>query len=105
MTATATLVLVAGACGSDVDATPATSAVADTGAAPAATQPDAPAGPATSQAAGDAGAAVTTTAGTDTQAATTPEALQFTAPLLGGGVFDGAAYGERPVVFWFWAPT
>jgi hypothetical protein len=31
--------------------------------------------------------------------------LQFEAPLVGGGAFDGAAYGERPVVFWFWAPT
>lgn len=33
------------------------------------------------------------------------KALQFTAPLLGGGTFDGAALAGRPVVFWFWAPT
>lgn len=32
-------------------------------------------------------------------------ALQFTAPLVGGGQFEGAAYIGRPVAFWFWAPT
>ncbi len=34
-----------------------------------------------------------------------PEALQFTAPLVGGGTFDGAAAAGKPTVFWFWAPT
>jgi hypothetical protein len=34
-----------------------------------------------------------------------PEALRFTAPLVGGGEFDGAAPAGRPVAFWFWAPT
>ncbi len=34
-----------------------------------------------------------------------PEALQFTAPLVGGGTFDGTASAGRPTVFWFWAPT
>ena len=34
-----------------------------------------------------------------------PEALQFTAPLVGGGTFDGAAVADKPTVFWFWAPT
>jgi hypothetical protein len=34
-----------------------------------------------------------------------PEALQFTAPLVGGGEFDGAAVADKPTVFWFWAPT
>jgi hypothetical protein len=34
-----------------------------------------------------------------------PEALQFTAPLVGGGTFDGAAVAGKPTVFWFWAPT
>ena len=38
-------------------------------------------------------------------AAAVPAALQFTAPLLGGGEFDGAAYAGTPTVFWFWAPT
>ena len=34
-----------------------------------------------------------------------PEALRFTAPLVGGGEFDGSAAAGRPVAFWFWAPT
>lgn len=34
-----------------------------------------------------------------------PEALQFTAPLVGGGTFDGAAAAGKPTLFWFWAPT
>jgi hypothetical protein len=34
-----------------------------------------------------------------------PEALQFTAPLVGGGTFDGAAVAGKPTAFWFWAPT
>ncbi len=38
-------------------------------------------------------------------AAAVPEALQFTAPLVGGGTFDGAAQAGKPTVFWFWAPT
>jgi hypothetical protein len=35
---------------------------------------------------------------------TVPEALRFTAPLVGGGEFDGAEYAGAPVAFWFWAP-
>ena len=34
-----------------------------------------------------------------------PESLQFSAPLVGGGVFDGSAYVGQPLAFWFWAPT
>lgn len=34
-----------------------------------------------------------------------PEALQFTAPLVGGGEFDGASTAGTPTAFWFWAPT
>jgi hypothetical protein len=34
-----------------------------------------------------------------------PEALQFTAPLVGGGTFDGAEAAGKPTMFWFWAPT
>lgn len=30
--------------------------------------------------------------------------LQFTAPLVGGGQFDGASLAGTPVAFWFWAP-
>lgn len=33
-----------------------------------------------------------------------PEALRFTAPLVGGGTIDAAAYAGQPVLFWFWAP-
>jgi hypothetical protein len=39
------------------------------------------------------------------RAVVVPEALQFTAPLVGGGTFDGAAAAGKPTVFWFWAPT
>lgn len=34
-----------------------------------------------------------------------PDALDFTAPLVGGGTFDGADLAGQPVAFWFWAPT
>jgi hypothetical protein len=36
---------------------------------------------------------------------TVPAALQFTAPAVGGGEIDAAAYAGTPTVFWFWAPT
>jgi hypothetical protein len=36
--------------------------------------------------------------------AAVPEALQFTAPLLGGGDIEMAALAGRPVLLWFWAP-
>jgi hypothetical protein len=62
----------------------------------------------------DASSDTTPAAGSDTTAAepaptepavVVPEALQFTAPLVGGGTFDGAAAAGQPTVFWFWAPT
>ncbi|HQY15852.1 MAG: hypothetical protein ACH37H_16200 [Ilumatobacteraceae bacterium] len=34
-----------------------------------------------------------------------PAVLNFSAPLVGGGEFSGAAMAGRPVAFWFWAPT
>ena len=34
-----------------------------------------------------------------------PEALQFTAALVGGGTFDGAAAAGKPTLFWHWGPT
>ncbi|MDX2381424.1 MAG: hypothetical protein QNM02_16890 [Acidimicrobiia bacterium] len=34
-----------------------------------------------------------------------PAALQFTAPAVGGGEIDAAAYAGTPTLFWFWAPT
>ena len=50
----------------------------------------------------DPGVAATTDTSLDTAV---PEALRFTAPLVGGGEFDGATAAGRPVAFWFWAPT
>lgn len=38
-------------------------------------------------------------------AATVPAALQFSAPLVGGGELDAATLAGAPTVFWFWAPT
>lgn len=35
----------------------------------------------------------------------TNDALAFTAPLVGGGTFDGAGYAGAPLALWFWAPT
>jgi len=55
----------------------------------------------------DAPAEATTAPAADTvePAAVVPEVLAFTAPLVGGGTFDGAAAAGKPTVFWFWAPT
>ena len=34
-----------------------------------------------------------------------PDALQFTAELVGGGTFSGSSTAGQPVVLWFWGPT
>ena len=34
-----------------------------------------------------------------------PDALAFSAPLVGGGTIDLADYAGKPVLLWFWAPT
>ncbi|HRC48149.1 MAG TPA: hypothetical protein PLS72_12755 [Ilumatobacteraceae bacterium] len=34
-----------------------------------------------------------------------PEALQFAAPLVGGGSLDFSQYAGTTVALWFWAPT
>jgi hypothetical protein len=39
------------------------------------------------------------------QGVVVPEALQFTAPLVGGGEFSGDTVAGKPTLFWFWAPT
>lgn len=36
--------------------------------------------------------------------AAAPEALQFTAPQVGGGTLDLASFAGSTVLFWFWAP-
>lgn len=37
-------------------------------------------------------------------AAAVPAALDFSAPLVGGGDIEVAALAGRPVLLWFWAP-
>jgi hypothetical protein len=39
-----------------------------------------------------------------TSGATVPAALQFSAPLVGGGDIELGALAGRPVLLWFWAP-
>ena len=34
-----------------------------------------------------------------------PDILQFQAPLVGGGTYDGAAAAGKVTAYWFWAPT
>ena len=34
-----------------------------------------------------------------------PEALQLSAPLVGGGTIDLTQYAGTTVALWFWAPT
>lgn len=66
-------------------------------------------------AAGDGAAAPTTTsaepappadepAGSGDAAGAIPEALQFSAPLIGGGEIEMGELAGRPVLLWFWAP-
>ena len=33
-----------------------------------------------------------------------PAALDFSAPLLGGGELDARTYAGQPLALWFWAP-
>ena len=92
--------LLAAACGSDSDG-------AST-APPAASQPEqTDSTTADIDAADGSATAPTSPQGSATTAAepAVPEALQFTAPLVGGGEFNGADYAGKPTVFWFWAPT
>ena len=64
--------------------------------------------PATEAAPAPASAPVTA-ATTDTAveggAVAAPSALQFSAPLVGGGELDATSLAGKPTVFWFWAPT
>ena len=83
----ATLLVACGG-GSDPAAAPATDAPA-----PVADTSDAPAAP-------DAGTADGSTSGS----ATVPTALQFSAPLVGGGEIELGELAGRPVLLWFWAP-
>jgi hypothetical protein len=94
-----------GAADSDEAAAPLTSATvagnadeAGTDATASATTTDTTAAP-TLPAADDASAPA------PTDAVVVPDVLQFSAPLVGGGTFDGAAVAGMPTAFWFWAPT
>jgi hypothetical protein len=105
------VLLSATACGSSSDTDADTSAdapvaVADDTAAGTTTVDDTPTASSPDATAPDAttGDAAQEPAPTDAPVAV-PQALQFTAPLVGGGTFDGAAYAGKPTVFWFWAPT
>jgi len=105
------LVLVASACSSTDDgdsaAVPQTAATSDPTPAPdtdpAATTP--PTDPTTRPTPTDGADAGTAAPDVATPDVVVPEALRFTAPLVGGGEFDGAASAGKPTVFWFWAPT
>jgi hypothetical protein len=72
--------------------------------------------PATTAAASTANTANTATTATTASTANTantaeptgvlpvPDALQFSAPLVGGGEIELGALAGRPVLLWFWAP-
>jgi hypothetical protein len=109
--ATAAIALTLAACGSGdgEDATdsvtPATIAD-DTGTAGSDTATTTPSDDTTAPATdGTAPATDGTTAPDPTGAQVVPDILQFSAPLVGGGTFDGAAVAGIPTAFWFWAPT
>lgn len=80
----ATLLVACGGSDDDAGSTPATDA------------------PATSAPEPTAAAEPTGTA--DPNAAAVPAALQFSAPLVGGGEIEMGALAGRPVLLWFWAP-
>lgn len=95
--------LVLSACGSDGTTDAAVSTAAPATAAPATAAPATPE-PATTAPA-DTATSDTAASGTVAPAAAVvPASLQFSAPLVGGGTFDGASVAGAPVVFWFWAP-
>ena len=87
----------------DGDATVATTpTVTDPGSDTAST--DAPAEPPTSES--ETGTEQPDpTAPSEPEPTAVPAALQFNAPLVGGGEFDGTAVADKPTLFWFWAPT
>lgn len=85
------------ACGSEPD----TATSQNTSGAAVAEPPTTTAAPAANPAETGAAPAVTT----PPPPAAVPDILSFTAPLLGGGTFDGAAYAGAPLALWFWAPT
>ncbi len=103
----AALLVVVAACGGDeptADAVagtspaPADAATATTGAVTATT-------PGTAGSGSAEGSAATTSMAPPAVEGQPVEILRFTAPLVGGGTFDANTATERPIAFWFWAPT
>jgi hypothetical protein len=84
-------VIALGACGDDRTPSPAAGAAQSTP-------------PVAATVAVQATPPVAATAGQPTAVAV-PEALSFTAPLVGGGTLSLADYAGTPVLLWFWAPT
>lgn len=99
--------LVISACSSSEtdDATPAASAATPEATVPAGAEN--PTDPSAAQTVtGNTSGGVADDAPAPTEApVAVPDALQFTAPLVGGGEFDGATVADKPTVFWFWGPT
>ncbi len=89
------------------EAPPATEAPVESE-APAATEPPAATeAPAASEepAATEPPAATEAPTPTEAPAPPAPQALQFSAPLVGGGTIDPAAeFTGKPTLMWFWAP-
>lgn len=82
--------LVLAACGSSDEPSAASDAPVESDA------PTPTSGPASTDGPVDAGSAVVP--------AEVPDALQFSAPLLGGGDIEMATLAGRPVLLWFWSP-
>lgn len=87
--ATPLLALAAAGCGDDADTAGETVAAGETVVTAPAT----------------AGATDPSTIPGSAAAADVPEALQFEAPLVGGGTIDFREYAGTTVALWFWAPT
>lgn len=89
--------LLLSACGTSSDDSSAATAPGTALATEAAATPDTePAAPAE---------AATDVVPADADAVAAPAALQFSAPLVGGGELDASSLAGKPTVFWFWAPT
>lgn len=89
------LVLGASACGSD---DPADTAAPETSAEPQTTAPE-------QEPVTEPEAAPEPETGTATEPPpSVPDELDFSAPTVGGGTFDGASLAGQPAVVWFWAP-